>query len=97
MITEIAQIDAKPCTEKDFETAVAKARVRCSYAPRAAWVLNFAQVGREAVTLSAAGQMGDAGKSHRRFQGIGRFHGVARAGRAVFCRAARGRTYRRRY
>ena len=35
MITEIAQIDVKPGTEKDFEAAVAKAQGRCSSAPRA--------------------------------------------------------------
>ena len=39
MITEIAQIDVKPGTEKDFEAAVAKAR-RCSFAPRASTALS---------------------------------------------------------
>jgi len=37
MITEIAQIDVKPGTEKDFEAAVAKARP-LSCVPRAARV-----------------------------------------------------------
>jgi hypothetical protein len=38
MITEIAQIDVKPGTEKDFEAAVVKARPL--FAPRAARDLN---------------------------------------------------------
>jgi heme-degrading monooxygenase HmoA len=66
MITEIAQIDVKPGSEKDFEAAVAKARPLFLRA-KGGKGFEFAQVDREAVALPAAGEMGDLGKSHRRF------------------------------
>ncbi len=85
MITEIAQIDVKPGTEKDFEAAVAKARP-----------LFLRAKGGKGFELhkSIEKKMGHAGKSHRRFQGFGGFHGLARVGRAVFCVATGSRTHR---
>ena len=93
MITEIAQIDVKPGTEKDFEAAVAKARAAFRRAKGGnGFELHKSIEKPQRYRLMV--EMGDAGKPHRRFPRLGEFHGMARAGRAVFCLAARGRAHR---
>ena len=57
MITEIAQIDVKPGTEKDFEAAVAKARAAFGRAKGVARASNCT-LDREAAALSADGASG---------------------------------------
>ena len=86
MVTEIAQIEVKPGTEKDFEAAVAKAKplfLRAKGGRHGA-----SQIGRKADALPAVRQMGDAGKPHGRFPRLRRFSGLARSGRTIFCEPA---------
>ncbi len=69
MITEIAQIDVKPGTEKDFEAAVAKARPLFLRAKGGKGFELHKSIEKPSA-LPADGKVGDPGKSHRRFQGF---------------------------
>ena len=93
MITEIAQIDVKPGSEKDFEAAIAKAEPifrRCK-----GWKsFELHRSIEKPSALPAAYQMGDAGKSHGGFSRLGEFRRMAGAGRAAFRQPAGGRAYR---
>ncbi len=69
MITEIAQIDVKPGSEKDFEAAVAKARPLFLRAKGAkGFELHKSIEKPSRYRLMAKWET--LGKSHRRFQGL---------------------------
>ena len=88
MVTEIAQIEIKPGSSKDFEAAVAKARAVFGRAKGFhGFELHRSIEKPQRYRLLV---MGDAGKPHRRFSWLGEFCGVAWVGRPVFCIAARG-------
>ena len=78
MITEIAQIDVKPGTEKDFEAAVAKARP-----------LFLRAKGGKGFELHKSIEKPSRYRlmANRRFPRLGGFCRLARIGRSVFCRA----------
>jgi len=92
MITEIAQIDVKPGTEKDFEAAVAKARPLFLRAKGGKGFELHKSIERPSRYRLMA--KWETLENHTvDFRGVGRFRGVARAGRAVFCLAARSRAH----
>jgi hypothetical protein len=92
MITEIAQIDVKPGTEKDFEAAVAKARPLFLRAKGGkGFELHKSIEKPQRYRLMA---VGNAREPHGGFSRLGRLHRLARFGRAVFHGTARGRTHR---
>ena len=93
MITEIAQIDVKPGTEKDFEAAVAKARPLFLRAKGGKGFELHKSI-EKAPALPVDGEVGDAGKPHRRLPRFGGFWRLARPGRTVFCGSAGRRAYR---
>ena len=93
MITEIAQIDVKPGTEKDFEAAVAKARPLFLRAKGGKGFELHKSIEKPSRYRLMA--KWETLENHTvDFRGSEDFHGLARAGRAVFCRAARGRAHR---
>ena len=93
MITEIAQIDIKPGSEKDFEAAVAKARAAFGSSKGFhGFELHRSIEKPQRYRLMVKWETLE---NHTvDFRGSEQFHPMARAGRAVFCLAARGRTYR---
>src|SRR5467141_2277562 len=91
MITEIAQIDVKPGTEKDFEAAVAKARPLFLRAKGGKGFELHKSIERPSRYRLMA--KWDTLENHT-VEGFGGFHGMARAGRAVFCLATGSRTHR---
>ena len=93
MITEIAQIDVKPGTEKDFEAAVAKARPLFLRAKGGkGFELHKSIEKPQRYRLMAKWETLE---NHTvDFRGSEDFTDMARAGRAVFCGAARSRAHR---
>jgi heme-degrading monooxygenase HmoA len=84
MITEIAQIDVKPGTEKDFEAAVAKARPLFLRAKGGkGFELHKSIEKPSRYRLMAKWET----LENRRFPRLGGFCRLARIGRSVFCRA----------
>ena len=93
MITEIAQIDVKPGTEKDFEAAVAKARPLFLRAKGGkGFELHKSIEKPQRYRLMA--QWETLENHTGGFPRLGRLHRVAWPGRAVLCRASRGRAHR---
>jgi heme-degrading monooxygenase HmoA len=91
MITEIAQIDVKPGTEKDFEAAVAKARPLFLRAKGGKGFELHKSIEKPSRYRLLA--KWDTLENHTvDFRGSEDF--MARAGRAVLCFAARSLTYR---
>ncbi len=93
MITEIAQIDVKPGSEKDFEAAVAKAKAAFG-GSKGFHGFELHKSIEKAAALPADGEVGDAGEPHRRFPRLGEFHRMARPRRSVLCFAPGGRAHR---
>ena len=93
MITEIAQIDVKPGTEKDFEAAVAKARPLFLRAKGGkGFELHKSIEKPQRYRLMA---QWETLENHTvDFRGSEDFTAWRGAGRAVFCGAARGRAHR---
>ena len=93
MITEIAQIDVKPGTEKDFEAAVAKARPLFLRAKGGkGFELHRSIEKPQRYRLMA---QWETLENHTvDFRGSEDFTAWRGSGRAVFCCAARGRAYR---
>ena len=93
MITEIAQIDVKPGTEKDFEAAVAKARPLFLRAKGGkGFELHKSIEKPQRYRLMA---QWETLENHTvDFRGSEDFTAWRGLGRAVFCGTARGRTHR---
>ena len=93
MITEIAQIDVKPGTEKDFEAAVAKARPLFLRAKGGKGFELHKSIEKPSRYRLMA--KWETLENHTvDFRGSEDFTAWRGAGRAVFCRAARGRAHR---
>ena len=93
MITEIAQIDVKPGTEKDFEAAVAKARPLFLRAKGGkGFELHKSIEKPQRYRLMVKWETLE--NQHRRFPRFGGFWRLARPGRTVFCGSAGRRAYR---